>query len=110
MTFPAYWAATSVGMGFIPAGQSSDQAKDIRKACMLNICSCHLNLGQLDFCAKECTEVLSIDASNRKALYRRGQAYSGLSRYTACQSVVSHCVSCMPVGPSLQDRCLDCNH
>lgn len=62
-------------------GQPSDQAKDIRKACMLNICSCHLNLGQLDFCAKECTEVLSIDASNRKALYRRGQAYSGLSRY-----------------------------
>lgn len=63
------------------AGQPSDQAKDIRKACMLNICSCHLNLGQLDFCAKECNEVLSIDASNRKALYRRGQAYSGLSRY-----------------------------
>ncbi|KAL0031159.1 hypothetical protein WJX77_006825 [Trebouxia sp. C0004] len=62
-------------------GQPSDQAKDIRKACMLNICSCHLNLGQLDFCAKECTEVLTIDASNRKALYRRGQAYSGLSRY-----------------------------
>ncbi|KAL0036789.1 hypothetical protein WJX79_010093 [Trebouxia sp. C0005] len=62
-------------------GQPSEQAKDIRKACMLNICSCHLNLGQLDSCAKECTEVLSIDASNRKALYRRGQAYSGLSRY-----------------------------
>ena len=100
MTFPACWAATSVEMDVIPAGQPSDQAKDIRKACMLNICSCQLNLGQLEFCAKECDEVLSIDASNRKALYRRGQAYSGLSRYIACQSVVSCFVSCMPAGPS----------
>jgi hypothetical protein len=109
MKFPVYWAATSMEMDVTPAGQPSDQAQDIRKACMLNICSCHLNLGQLDYCAKECTEVLSIDASNRKALYRRGQAYSGLSRYTACQSAVSYFVSCMPAGPSLQGCCPDCN-
>lgn len=63
------------------AGQPSDQAKEVRKACMLNICSCQLNLGQFDLCAKECTEVLSTDVSNRKALYRRGQAYNGLARY-----------------------------
>ena len=110
MTFPAYWATTSIDMDVIPAGQPSDQAKDIRKACMLNICSCHLNLGQLDFCAKECNEVLSIDASNRKALYRRGQAYSGLSRYTAYQSVVSSFVSCTTAGPAAQGRCLDYYH
>lgn len=49
---------------------------------MLNNCSCYLNLGQLDLCANECTEVLATDVSNRKALYRRGQAYNGLYRYT----------------------------
>lgn len=106
MTPPAYWTATSNDMDVILEGQPSEQAKDIRKACMLNICSCHLNLGQLDSCAKECTEVLSIDASNRKALYRRGQAYSGLSRYTTCQSVVCCFVACMPAGPGVQGRCL----
>lgn len=62
------------------AGQMSEEAQEIRKACMLNICSCHLNLGQFDACAKEGTDVLVSDANNRKALYRRGQAYHGLGR------------------------------
>ena len=62
------------------AGQTSAEARDIQKACMLNTCSCHLNLGQFDLCAKEGSEVLTADRSNRKALYRRGQAYHGMSR------------------------------
>lgn len=65
---------------WLGSGQSSEQAKEVRKACMLNICSCRLNLGHFELCAKECTEVLATESSNRKALYRRGAAYNGLAR------------------------------
>lgn len=76
-------------------GQPSEQAQEVRKACMLNICSCRLNLGQFDLCAKECTEVLATDRSNRKALYRRGSAYNGLARYTLQLPNLKNCSCCL---------------
>ena len=53
----------------------------MRKACMLNLASCHLNTGQHTHCISECSAVLRDSAHDRKALYRRGQAYLALEDF-----------------------------
>ncbi|GLC34580.1 hypothetical protein PLESTB_001245900 [Pleodorina starrii] len=53
------------------------EAKDLARACTLNLSSCYLNLKQYDKCVEQCNQVLSAEADNLKALYRRGQAYLG---------------------------------
>eukprot|EP00239_Pterosperma_sp_CCMP1384_P002536 CAMPEP_0197852586 /NCGR_PEP_ID=MMETSP1438-20131217/20976_1 /TAXON_ID=1461541 /ORGANISM="Pterosperma sp., Strain CCMP1384" /LENGTH=494 /DNA_ID=CAMNT_0043466707 /DNA_START=273 /DNA_END=1757 /DNA_ORIENTATION=+ len=50
------------------------EAKQVRKACMLNLASCYLKLHKLPECIQECTEVLATDKNNMKAFYRRGLA------------------------------------
>lgn len=57
----------------------------LRRACCLNLASCHLNMQQYDPCIQECSEVLSDDKENVKALYRRGQAYKALQKYPLAQ-------------------------
>ena len=63
------------------AGLDSIAARDMRKACMLNLASCHLNTGQHTHCISECSAVLRDSAHDRKALYRRGQAYLALEDF-----------------------------
>lgn len=65
----------------LSAGQKSAETQDFRKACMLNMRSCQLNLGHYDSCAMECSEVLATESNDCKALYRPGQAYHGLKRF-----------------------------
>ncbi|EFJ52463.1 hypothetical protein VOLCADRAFT_79055 [Volvox carteri f. nagariensis] len=56
---------------------TSKEAKDLVRACTLNLSSCYLNLKQFDKCLEQCNQVLSGEPHNLKALYRRGQAYLG---------------------------------
>ncbi|KAJ3143447.1 hypothetical protein HDU90_000207 [Geranomyces variabilis] len=49
-------------------------------ACRLNYAACKLKLGDLPPVIVQCTEVLNHEPENRKALFRRGQAYARIGR------------------------------
>ncbi|KAF6265916.1 hypothetical protein COO60DRAFT_769299 [Scenedesmus sp. NREL 46B-D3] len=57
----------------------------LRKACVLNLGSCYLNLGRYQQCVAECQEALQGDPRNLKALYRRGQAYAALQQHVQAE-------------------------
>ncbi|KXZ44311.1 hypothetical protein GPECTOR_69g404 [Gonium pectorale] len=56
---------------------TSKEAKDLIRACTLNLSSCYLNLKQFGKCVEQCNQVLTGEPDNLKALYRRGQAHMG---------------------------------
>jgi len=52
-----------------------ESARELRKACRLNMAACHLKLRRYEEAKKACGEVLREDEDNVKALYRRAQAH-----------------------------------
>jgi len=62
------------------ATHTAAQSITLRTSCHSNLASCYLQLGNWNECVNECNAVLSTDESNRKALYRRGQAYIALGK------------------------------
>ena len=65
------------------AGDDSTEAAVLRQKCSLNLASCYLKLNENSKCVQQCSEVLQSNPEDRKALYRRGQAYSALKAYPA---------------------------
>lgn len=66
-----------------PADIDTPQANDLKRSCTLNLSSCTLHLGHYEECITHCNTILATDASNVKALYRRGQAFLHTQRYNA---------------------------
>jgi predicted negative regulator of RcsB-dependent stress response len=59
---------------------TAPQSITLKTSCHSNLASCYLQLGKWNECVTECNAVLATDASNRKAFYRRGQAFVALGR------------------------------
>lgn len=54
------------------AGEACAETEPLVKACLLNMSICHFQLGQLGDCVDACTELLSLEHHEYKALFRRG--------------------------------------
>ncbi|XP_061716858.1 peptidyl-prolyl cis-trans isomerase D [Cydia pomonella] len=66
-----------------PLVPSFNKAVMYTQQCNLNLAACHVQLENYQACLKCCTEVLSLDPRNEKALYRRGRAHFALHSYSA---------------------------
>lgn len=67
-------------------GNDTAAAQQVKKSCSLNLASCYLKTQQHDLVIEECGSVLHVDATNLKALYRRGQAYAALGKNSMAES------------------------
>lgn len=55
--------------------------REVEVPCCLNMAACHLQNQKWDDALSECEKVLEIDEHNVKALFRRGQARSGMQDF-----------------------------
>jgi tetratricopeptide (TPR) repeat protein len=62
-------------------GALQQNVMDLLTSCRGNLASCYLQLGRWRECEEQCAAVLHGDATNRKALYRRGQALTALGKH-----------------------------
>jgi hypothetical protein len=91
------------------AGDTSDEARALAKACALNLSSCYLNTGLARECAAECTSVLEEEPLNRKALYRRGQARADLGELDGAAADLSGAIEVRARGQKGRSwSCLPC--
>ncbi|CAG4938177.1 unnamed protein product [Parnassius apollo] len=70
--------------------------------CHLNLAACYSKLGDHRACVKFCTEVLEIDPTNEKALYRRGQANFALKNYEAALEDLKQANNVSPKNKAVQ--------
>jgi hypothetical protein len=65
-----------------------DEKKRLREAvaaCKLNRAMCHLKLKHYADCEKDCSDVLDIDPTSVKALFRQGKCYLALDKWDAAK-------------------------
>jgi len=62
------------------ASDTSDDAKEIKKACIFNLALCKLELNDFHGTIADCDEILKDDPTSSRALYRRGEAYVQLGQ------------------------------
>jgi len=79
-------------------------AKDLAQACQLNSASCLLKLERYDEVVHECTDVLSRQADNVKALYRRGQAYAEQKKMAEAISDLRRAKAGSPDDANISDK------
>ncbi|PNI44011.1 ZC3H7A isoform 3, partial [Pan troglodytes] len=70
--------------------------KEIIEKLYINRIACYSNMGFHDKVLEDCNIVLSLNASNCKALYRKSKALSDLGRYKKAYDAVAKCSLAVP--------------
>jgi len=84
------------------------EAKALRTSCLLNQAQCSLKLGDWRDCVASCTTVLSIDAANVKALFRRGTALTHLQEFEDAKSDLREASKLDPKSKEIRDAFNTC--
>jgi len=77
------------------SGADKRAVVELMEACHLNLANCQLKLSDWDGAVDECTKVLS-RADNRKARFRRGDAYTQLGKLTEAREDLEKAVKMDP--------------
>nr|BBG62345.1 zinc finger CCCH type containing 7 A [Tokudaia muenninki] len=70
--------------------------KEIIEKLRINRIACYSNMGLLDKVLEDCNAVLSVNASNCKALYRKAKALNDVGRYREAYDAVAKCSLAVP--------------
>jgi len=77
---------SAVDTGSLGEGEGDgDAVGEVVLSCKLNLAACAQKLGEHPVALKLLNEVLGVDPSHPKALYRRGQTYMHLSEWEAAR-------------------------
>ena len=79
--------------------QQKDEVKALRATLIVNCAICYMKLEQWEKVVEHCNTVLKEDPLNRKALFRRADAYNHLRDIEKCTQDVKQLMTIMPSEP-----------
>lgn len=86
----------------LDSSSASFQSKDLEIKLKNNVAATQLKLEAFAAAAKTCDSVLQLDPTNRKALYRKGQALFGMGDFPEAMQAYEEALSLDPSSPLLR--------
>lgn len=84
--------------------EDEKKAKSLRLAAHLNLAMCFLKLQEPNQALENCDKALELDASNEKALFRRGEALFGMKEFDRAKDDFQHVVQLYPANKAAKSQ------
>ncbi|KAM7414489.1 hypothetical protein PAMA_019350 [Pampus argenteus] len=88
--------------------EDEKKEKALRLAAHLNLAMCFLKLKELNQALESCDKALELDASNEKALFRRGEALCGMKEFDKARDDFQQVVQLYPANKAAKSQVVLC--
>lgn len=88
--------------------EDEKKAKSLRLAAHLNLAMCFLKLQESSQALENCDKALELDASNEKALFRRGEALFGMKEFERARDDFQRVVQLYPANKAAKSQVVLC--
>ncbi|KAM7002552.1 peptidyl-prolyl cis-trans isomerase FKBP4 isoform 2-T2 [Tautogolabrus adspersus] len=88
--------------------EDEKKAKALRLAAHLNLAMCFLKLQEPNQALESCDKALDLDASNEKALFRRGEALFGMKEFDRARDDFQQVVQLYPANKAAKSQVVFC--
>ncbi|KAM9351791.1 peptidyl-prolyl cis-trans isomerase FKBP4 [Symphorus nematophorus] len=88
--------------------EDEKKAKALRLAAHLNLAMCYLKLHEPNQALESCDKALELDASNEKALFRRGEALFGMKEFDRARDDFQQVVQLYPANKAAKSQVVLC--
>jgi len=88
--------------------EDEKKAKTLRLAAHLNLAMCFLKLQEPNQVLENCDKALELDASNEKALFRRGEALCGMKEFDKARDDFQQVVQLYPANKAAKSQMVLC--
>lgn len=88
--------------------EDEKKAKALQLAAHLNLAMCYLKLQEPNKALEHCDKALELDASNEKALFRRGEALFGMNEFERARDDFQKVVQLYPANKAAKNQVLLC--